>query len=127
MIKNAKITGTLLGVEDHGIVSCMLYLDYGGTSQGFGGYALDTYEKGRNHPILGDRLGTAYGLDLIMCILKVVGVGSWEKLEGQHVRVKTEGDFGVATAIGHFLKDEWLDIKAHAESWQPQEVADGKD
>ena len=28
-IKNAKIESTMLGTEDHGIMTCYLYLDYG--------------------------------------------------------------------------------------------------
>ena len=39
-IKNAIITGTYLGIEDHGILTFWLYLDYGGSGQGFGGYQL---------------------------------------------------------------------------------------
>ena len=45
-IKNAIITGTYLGIEDHGILTFWLYLDYGGSGQGFGGYQLDNRGTG---------------------------------------------------------------------------------
>jgi len=105
-IKNAIIKSTMLGIEDHGIMTFMLHLDYGGSSQGAGGYALDAPIK------VGDtflrRVGTAGGMSLIMAILKIVGVENWEELKGHHIRVKTD-DFKIY-AIGHFLKEEWLDF-----------------
>lgn len=38
---NAKIKSTMLGYEDHGILTCYLILDQAGSGQGFGGYRLD--------------------------------------------------------------------------------------
>lgn len=45
-MKNAKITHTMLGTEDHGIFTFMLHVDYDGSGQGIGGYALDEPRKG---------------------------------------------------------------------------------
>jgi hypothetical protein len=100
-IRNAVIKSTMLGLEDHGIMSCMLHLDYGGTCQGFGGYALDEW----NEPLKA-RIGTGYGLEFIKRILATVGVESWEKLSGSHVRV--ESNWGKVFRIGHFLEDRWF-------------------
>ena len=111
-IKNATITRTMLGVEDHGIFTFMLTLDYGGTGQGAGGYSLDEFVKDESAG-RGRRVGTAYGMDLIMAVLKVVGVEKWEDLKGEHIRVRCE--HVKVHAIGHFLKDEWLDFKAFYE------------
>ena len=91
-IKNAKIKSTMLGKEDHGIMSFMLYLDYGGSGQGFGGYSLG---------------GNSY--KIIKRILEVVGVNSWEDLKGQVVRVKAEHN--KVHSIGNFLEDDWLNPK----------------
>ena len=112
-IKNATITRTMLGVEDHGIFTFMLTLDYGGSGQGAGGYALDEFvgDKGGGR---GRRVGTAYGMDLIIAVLKVVGVEKWEDLKGEHIRVKAE--HSKVHAIGHFLNDEWLDFKEFYEA-----------
>jgi hypothetical protein len=101
-IKNARIDGTLLGYEDHGILTCFLYLDYGGTSQGFGGYTLDEYDE-----TVKRRIPTVYGMKFVTEILRVVGVDSWEKLKGQHIRV--EADWQAVHRIGHLLKDVWFD------------------
>ena len=105
--KNAIITSTMLGIEDHGVMSFYLYLDYGGTHQGAGGYVLDTPLKQGSTFIR--RIGTAEGMALIMEILEVVGVGKWEDLKGKHIRVKANSN-GVK-AIGHIIKDKWLDFE----------------
>lgn len=92
-IKNAKIEGTTLGYESHGILTCNITLDYGGSCQGFGGY----------------KLGGDYTTEVIEGILKAVGVESWEELAGKHVRVKRgEGYHGKVLAIGNFLEDKWF-------------------
>lgn len=73
----AKITKTFLGYEDHGCMTAMLTLDYGGSAQGAGGYSLDKYDKGRKR-----RVGTAFGIEWIASTLKACGVDSWEKVQG---------------------------------------------
>lgn len=100
-IKNAVITSTQLGHEDHGILTCFLNLDYGGVGQGFGGYGLDRYCKETER-----RLGTAYGLAFIMRILDVLEVANWENLTGEHCRVDAE--HSKIHGIGHILKDKWF-------------------
>lgn len=106
-IKNAIITSTMLGIEDHGIMSFYLYLDYGNSAQGAGGYSLDTPIK-KGDTFL-RRVGTAEGLSLIMEILQIVDVEKWEDLKGRHIRVKADHD--KVYAIGHFLKDKWLNFE----------------
>lgn len=87
-IRNARIESTMLGIEDHGIPTCVLKLDYGGLLQNFGGYDL-------RH----------YGVTMITGILNAVGAPSWEDLIGEHVRVKC--DQGKVYAIGHIIEDKW--------------------
>jgi len=105
--KNAVITHTMLGYEDHGILTAYLYLDYGGSCQGFGGYALDRYVEGSRQSGRSERIGTAYGCEFIIRILSVLGVDKWEKIPGTHCRVKASHE--KAEAIGHILKDKWFD------------------
>lgn len=88
-IKNAKISSTFLGYEDHGILTCFIHLDYGSISQSFGGYELKYY-----------------GVDMISEILKVVKVESWEELRGKHVRVYID-DSRMIRRIGNILEDIW--------------------
>ena len=95
--KNAVITGTFLGLEDHGFLSAFVYLDYGGSRQGFGGYALGTPASGK--------LNINCGLFLSR-VLEVVGVEKWEQLPGRSVRV--QADHCKVRAIGHFIRDQWF-------------------
>lgn len=101
-IVNARIERTILGYEDHGIMTACLYLDYSGAGQMFGGYALDgkpvDREKGRvPTPLCGA---------FIANVLRVTGVGSWEKVAGTYIRV--DCDLGQVHGIGHLLKDDWF-------------------
>ena len=107
-IMNAVITKTHLGLENHGIFSYMLSLDLsGGGSIGWGGYALDDFDKE-----LKRRIGTAPGMELIMQIMAVVNVEKWEDLRGKHIRVKQAGGWGgKLIAIGHFMEDKWLNLE----------------
>ena len=103
--RNARITGTTLGVEDHGIFSCMLHLDYGGAMQGFGGFSLDEPIKDANGKFL-RRQGSALGAEFLMRVLAVTGASSWEKLPGTPVRVRA--DYNKVYAIGHYIEERWF-------------------
>lgn len=94
-IKKATITGTMLGYEDHGLLSSMVYLKYGAGAQGFGGYSLGDDVGGIN--FAGAYIGR---------LLKTVGVEKWEDLRGKNVRVKASHD--KVHAIGHILEDRWF-------------------
>lgn len=101
-IKNATITHTSLGRESHNIFTCSITLDYGGSGQGFGGYAFDTYDT-----TLEKRVGSAYGMIFIMTLLETLELNSWEDLKGSHVRA--DASMNKVLRIGHFLKDKWFD------------------
>lgn len=102
-IINAKITSTMLGIEDHGIMTCFVYLEWEGGGVGFGGYGLDEYDKK-----LEKRVGAGMGLDFIKEIMEVVGVGKWEDLPGRYVRVHVDSWGKPVKGIGNLLKDKWL-------------------
>lgn len=94
--KNAKIESAMLGFEGHGILTCMLYLDYdgGGSSKAFGGYNLNS----------GAEL-----LRWVKGVLKVVGVENWEDLKGKVIRVQREDTWnGKIVKIGNLLEDKWF-------------------
>ncbi len=97
-IKNAQIRSVWLGVEDHGLVTAWVNLDYGGSSQGFGGWNFGAASK----PIT-----SAFGIEYLRRLLETVGVKSWEELPGKVVRV--DADFAKVYRIGHALKDAWFD------------------
>lgn len=95
----AKIESTFLGIEDHGIFTAYLYVDYSrGSGQGIGGYSLDDYDPERK-----ERIGTGYGMEWIRRVLLACGVDSWEKLAGRTVFIlKTEAQdrIGSSGALG---------------------------
>lgn len=99
---NARIVSTMLGAEDHGILSAWIQLDYGNGGQSFGGYALD----GKRNDELKMREPSVVCGHFIRRVLQVVGVESWEKLPDTPCRVVHEQ--GKVHAIGHYLKEEWF-------------------
>lgn len=77
----AKIESTRLGLEDHGIFTAYIALDYGdGGHQSAGGFSLDDFDPEKKH-----RVGTAFGMEWIRRAMKACGVESWEQLEGRTV------------------------------------------
>lgn len=115
--ENAVIESTMLGDEDHGIFTCYVFVSGDGWGCGFGGYALDEYNKKAE-----ERIGTAYGLEFIKRILKTLEVTKWEKLVGTPVRVETQGLGGGITRIGHFRKNRWFDPKELLEEMRTETV-----
>lgn len=102
-IENALIKSTMLGFEDHGIMTFFLYLEMDGAGVGFGGYALDKWDESKK-----ERVGVGVSLDLLKEIMEVVGVETWEDLKGKHIRVDSEGWGGGALGIGNLIKDKWV-------------------
>lgn len=109
-IVNGRISSTSLGIQDHGILTFWLYLEWHGAGQGLGGYVLDGPDKDNR----GYRPGWGLGLTCIRKILETVGVDEWEKLKGQLVRIKLNGGWGSSEPpeIGHIIEDRWFDLKA---------------
>jgi len=99
---NAKITSTMLGYEDHGILTCMIHLTQGASGQGFGGWRLDSYSKK-----LKCKTDSAYAGFWMRRLLEVVGVEKWEDLKGKYIRVDGE-EFGNIEGIGHIIEDKWF-------------------
>lgn len=107
MIKNAKIRSTMLGREDHGIMTFMLYIDFDGYATcGVGGYALDQYDP--NSKI---RVFNAKSMEVISKILDIVGVNSWEELPGKYIRFEDDERGSYITKIGNIIEDKWIDFK----------------
>ena len=79
------IKSTRLGTEDHGIFTAMLMCEGAGTGVGVGGYSLDTPAPERKPG--SSRVGTAFGMEWLMRVMRIVGVESWEKLPGQRVLI----------------------------------------
>ena len=105
-IKNAKITGTMLGREDHGIMTFMIEIEFGGCCCGIGGYALDWYDNNLNQ-----RVFAAKGLEAISNIMQVVGVSQWEDLPGKYIRIKDNGWGKAIDEIGNLMDEKWFNLR----------------
>lgn len=115
-IRNAIIESTSLTIAERDLLDAWLHLDYGGSGQGFGGYALYLPESYRNHTKAGDFAG-----HFIYRVLKIAGADEWSKLKGRTIRVRA--DHGQIHAIGHIVKDDWF---VPAEDFQKIRDALGK-
>jgi len=116
--KIAKVTRAYLGIEDHGLLTATLTLDYGDSAQGTPAYALDAWDESLNR-----RVGTASGLDFITGLMGACGVVEWSQVEGRTVFAIFESDAFHAPMVGlkplptepgkAFMFDAWsADAKA---------------
>ena len=113
--KNAIIESTALGVQhtEHGILSFSIRLNYGGSSQGFGGIILDTVNPAYGDPRIDApfspdiprRIETPLGSSLLLAIDRVFAK-DWEQLIGTPCRAYSSDSNIIA--IGHYLEDRWL-------------------
>lgn len=105
-IKNAKITKTMLGREDHGIMTFMIFIECDRFGCGVGGYALDEYDKATD-----TRVFRAKSMESISKILEVVGVDKWEQLPGKYIRIKDNGWGSTVDEIGNLMEDKWFNLR----------------
>lgn len=102
-IKNAIITGARIDAGDRGLLTAWLDLDYGGSGQCFGGWALYLPKSYSHH-----RLESVAGHFIFRC-MEIAGVGEWSQMFGKTIRVRA--DHGRVHAIGHIVKPDWFDPK----------------
>lgn len=114
-LKNAIIERASISNDDHGLLTAYLHLSYGGSGQGFGGYALYLPKHFTHHKVHGPN----YAGHFIWRCMEIAGVSEWSQLAGKTIRVKAE--YTKVHAIGHIVKDDWFDpsvdfAKAEAEA-----------
>ena len=105
-IKNAKISSTMLGREDHGIMTFMIYIDACDLACGVGRYCLDEF-----NPATQTRVFRSESMEVISKILEVVGVDKWEDLPGKYIRFEDNGFGSNVTKIGNIIDEKWLDFE----------------
>jgi hypothetical protein len=101
-IKNAIIESVTIDDGDRGLLTAWLYLDYGGSGQGFGGYTLYLSKSFKHHGEPGNYAG-----HFIYRCMEIAGVKNWADMKGKTIRVKAENS--KIHAIGHIVKDDWFD------------------
>lgn len=93
-VENVKITEVSLGLDAHGPTFKIRVEGYGFMCD-VGGYRLDNDK----------------GIQCIVNIINTVGVGCWEQLSGQYIRVAISPD-GIIHTIGNIMDDTlWFDMK----------------
>lgn len=111
--KNAVISSAVISNDDHGLLTAWLHLDYGGSGQGFGGYALylpKYFSHSTNQ--------RNYAGHFIWRCMEVAEVSEWSKMKGRTIRVRAAHN--QIHAIGHIVKDDWFDPKADFEAMKDQ-------
>lgn len=98
-IKNAVIEKATINDSDRGFLDCWLHLDYGGSGQGFGGYALYLPKTFSHH-----KIESVAGHHIWRC-MEIANVTAWDKMPGKTIRVRVVN--GLIEAIGHIVKDDW--------------------
>ena len=103
-IKNAIIKSARIGDADRGLLTAWLDLDYGGSGQGFGGFALYLPKSYSHHTLL------SHAGHFIWRCMEIAEASSWDKIAGKTIRVKLDqpGFDGRIIAIGHIVKDDWF-------------------
>ena len=85
--KLAKVRSATLEIKERGILNFWVFVDYeDGLSQGVGGIILDTFDSERK-----ERVGTAYGCEMIRKLLLFFDVNNLNDCAGQMVYVTGEG------------------------------------
>lgn len=121
----AKVDYTMLGYEDHGILTAYVGLDFGGLHQGAGGYSFDEWDAALNRRVV----RSGFGLAFVAAVINAAGVTKWEDVKGRTLFALTEGEgFGqkivglapLPTEMGerflfaHLVDEFHLEAEAHS-------------
>lgn len=109
VIRNAKITNTVLGREGHGIFTFEIFIEFSGCTCACGGYALDEPGYDKDNAII--RVYSKKSMEIIGKILDVVGVDTWEELPNKYIRIVDNGWGTSVDEIGNLMEEKWLNFR----------------
>ena len=100
--RNAVIDYATLEIDDHGLLTAWIGLDYGDSGhQGFGGWGLYLPKSFTHHELKG------IAGHFIFRVMEIAGVTKWDQLKGKTVRVRCT--MSNVQSIGHIVKNDWFD------------------
>lgn len=121
---NAIITKATITIERGFLLSSWVYLDYGGSGQGLGGFVLG----GTPDSKAGDHTAANFAAEWIVGVMRAADVEDWSSLPGRAVRVRRdrEGLSGTVVGIGHIIRDDrWFSPESAFARLGASEVANG--
>ena len=113
----ATIEDTLFGEEDHGIWTVILYFAAGGWQQGTSARGLDQWDDEQQR-----RIGSAFGMDHVMAIVRTLGCRNWENVKGLRCLVLRKRAYGLIEGIADLEGERVLIFDEHAAAWFPEAV-----
>ena len=105
-IENVRIKSTSITMADHGCLTFWLNVEGNCWGCGIGGYM-----NGVGHLGATEWKGNGTAIVAMMKIMDTVGVEKWEDLEGQYMRIESEGWGSTIHKIGNLIEDKWFDLK----------------
>jgi hypothetical protein len=107
LIENGRITSADIIFSRGFILDCWIYLEFSGSGQGFGGYALGGNPFDETAKVALHKTQANLAADFIGGVMAVADVERFSDLKGKVVRVRRDAPFGTIEAIGHPFKDRW--------------------
>jgi hypothetical protein len=84
-IEIGRIREIFLGIEDHGILALAVHLSFGSKHQGYGHFAIDTYDAAQKK-----RVGCAGGGEVLLRLHTFLGVTQLRQGVGQAIIVERD-------------------------------------
>jgi hypothetical protein len=121
-VTNAIIESASIVIERGFILSGWVHLDFGGTCQGFGGFALGGIGD-QKVSLAQHGCQPNLAAEWLVGVLRASGVEKLSDCAGKVVRVGKDDEWGKVRAIGHAVKsDRWFNPEAAFSALEARKV-----